>query len=153
MHILKYCIRNGKWKWLNLKKSPQFSRKKFFCLLTVIFAFVIKQLIHKKGDGTTVLNWLWIFICCSPKGLVEKADSSVFLDILLMRKQKNIMAVLDGKLQPLLPLLFISTTCNIVYTAILRTNNALQPSLFAPNQLLETLLICLFLLARCQKFT
>ncbi len=49
-------------------------------------------------------------------------------------------------------LLLITAMCNVAYTAIFWPNHTTQPSLFAPDQLLEMLLIHIFCFARLQQF-
>ncbi len=50
MGILKWCIRNVKWKKQNLKKYPQIHSKKLLRSLEVVFAFVEKELLLKEME-------------------------------------------------------------------------------------------------------
>ncbi len=107
--------------------------------------------------------------------LVSEADSAVFLDIprtcenmadnntnrYVWSHLKNITAVLDGKSNRMLPwfvsslqplLLLFPAVYNVACTTMFWPNYALHPNLFAPDQLLEKLLIRIFCFARFTKF-
>ncbi len=84
MHLLKYHIRNGKWKRQNLKKNVKNFATKFSGSLGVVFDFVKKWFMCKTGDGNSCVEKncdvanTFIISCNSSKEEVVKAVSAFF---------------------------------------------------------------------------